>query len=102
MKALLATICLLAASVPASAAQNYGANARYNSTTMSCAEIQSRIREEGAVVLRYPSSKDPTRMMFGRYVSGDRYCSSDEVPAGKSVPSSDNKSCPVQMCVDER
>jgi hypothetical protein len=99
---LLATLCLLAASVPAGAVQHYGAQSRYNTTTMSCAEIQSRIRDEGAVVLRYPSGKDPSRTMHGRYVSGGQYCSADEVTAAASVPASDNQSCPVHMCVDER
>jgi hypothetical protein len=101
MKTLLATLCLVAACVPASA-QSYGANSRMNATGMSCGEIQTRIRDQGAVVLRFPSSKDGSRMMFGRYVSGAQYCSADEMVAAASVPTSDNKSCPVHMCVDER
>jgi hypothetical protein len=101
MKTLLATLCLLAASVPAGAmtqfsVPHYGANSRYNPMTMSCAEIQNRIRDEGAVVLRFPSSRDQSRMMFGRYVSSDRYCSADEMLSATSVPASDNKSCPVR------
>jgi hypothetical protein len=100
MRTLLATALLLAAAAPAAAASPANI-ARYESTTMSCAEIQNHIREEGAVVLRYRS---PNQGMprFQRYVSGIQNCTTDELAAHTSVPASDTKSCSVKMCIDAR
>lgn len=70
---------------------------RYDSTRMSCTEIQNRIREEGAVVLRY-RSPNPGVPRFQRYVSGMQFCTQDEKLGATSVPAADNKSCPVKFC----
>jgi hypothetical protein len=92
MRMLIATLCLLAASLPAAAIS------RYNSATMSCAEVKSRIRSEGAVILRFRSTFNPSLPRFGRYVAHNGFCEPSEIADFASVPTSDNKSCPVREC----
>lgn len=105
MKTLLATLCVLATMAPAVAASpgthSTGATSRYSTGTMSCAAVQDRIHTEGAVVLRYPTST-PAMPRFGRYVDSVRFCSSDELASFTKIPTADNKSCLVKMCVDAR
>jgi hypothetical protein len=101
MRTLIATLSLLATIAPAGAAMSYSAHSRYNSTAMTCAEIQQQIHSEGAVDLRFQNPKD-AEPRFDRYVDGIRFCSKDEVIAQASVPASDTKSCPVKTCVDAR
>ena len=60
MKSLLLALCL---SLLAAEAQ---AISRYNSTSMSCDEVQARVYGEGAVILRYRSRRDPSLPLYGR------------------------------------
>ena len=92
MRILLATLCLIAASLPAAAIS------RYNRATMSCAEVKGRIRSEGAVILRFRSTFNPSIPRFGRYVAHNGFCEPSEIADFASVPTSDNKSCPVREC----
>ena len=93
MKSLLLALCL---SFVAAEAQ---AISRYNSTSMSCDEVRARVRGEGAVILRYRSTRNPSLPLYGRYVSDRRFCSHDEVTETKFVPAADTRSCPVRECV---
>jgi hypothetical protein len=109
MRTLIATLCLLAAAAPAGAQSHAisradnpaGSISRYNAATMSCAEAQSRIQAEGAVVLRYRAT-DPSMPHYGRYVDSMHYCSADELLAPTSIPTADTKSCRVVECVINR
>ena len=102
MRILATTLCLLTIASPAGAAAPAYAISHYDAATMSCAEIQSDIHAEGAVVLRYRSATNPAMPHFGRYVDSIRSCTQDELAASTSVPAADTKSCPVKMCVDAR
>ncbi|MBL8584099.1 MAG: hypothetical protein JNL61_17970 [Rhizobiaceae bacterium] len=72
---------------------------RYNSTTMSCDRIRATIANEGAVILRYKSTRNPSLQLYGRYVANWRMCDSGETTEFAYVPSADRKSCPVLKCV---
>ena len=96
MRMLIATLCLLAACIPA------GAISRYNAATMSCSEVKGRIRSEGAVILRFRSTFNPSIPRFGRYVAHNGFCEVDEFADFASVPTADTKSCPVQGMQDLR
>ena len=92
MRIMIATLCLLAATVPA------GAISRYSTSDLSCGEVKGRIQSEGAVILRFRSTVNPSIPRFGRYVSNTGFCEPSEWAAFASVPTADNKTCPVREC----
>ena len=66
MKPLLLALCFSLAAAEAQAIS------RYNSSSMSCAEVQATVRGEGAAILRYRSTRNPSLQLYGRYVSDRR------------------------------
>jgi len=71
---------------------------RYVSTSMNCAQVQATLREEGAAILQYRSPRNPSLLLFGRYVSDRRFCQMDEVTESVSIPAADTKACAVRQC----
>jgi hypothetical protein len=69
---------------------------RYNSTSMSCAEVRATILAEGAAIMRWRSARGVQR--YGRYVASDRFCPSAEIAEWSSIPSADRRSCNVLEC----
>jgi hypothetical protein len=92
MRILLACLALLTAAAPA------GAISRYNAWTMSCAEAKDLIRAEGAVILRFRSTFNPSIPRFGRFVYHDGYCTTGEYADYSYIPTADARSCPVREC----
>ncbi|GLS32465.1 hypothetical protein SAMN04488498_12270 [Mesorhizobium albiziae] len=88
---------LLAATVFLSAMPAH-AITRYNSTSMSCDEVRGTIRQDGAAIMRYRSTRNPSLQLFGRYVLDDRFCRQSERAETVFIPSADRKSCPVYEC----
>jgi hypothetical protein len=104
---LIASLCLLAAAAPAGAQSHAISRAdnpvyaisRYDAATMSCAEAQSRIQAEGAVVLRFQSTTNPSMHRFGRFVDSDRFCKMHNTKAfSTSIPTADINSYAVKEC----
>ncbi len=93
MKSLLLAVCLSLLAAEAEAIS------RYNSTSMSCANIKAALRNEGAAILRYRSTRNPSLPLYGRYVSDRRYCNFDEAAETAFVPAADTRSCLVRECV---
>jgi hypothetical protein len=89
---LLATLALLIAAAPASAIS------RYNAWSMSCAEAKGTIRAEGAVLLNFRSTFNPSIPRYGRFVASQQFCSSSELAEITYIPTADTKSCPVWEC----
>lgn len=79
-------------------AADANAISRYNSPSMSCAQVQAAIRNQGAVILRYSSQRDPSLPLYDRYVLHDGYCEYGEYAKYASVPTRDTPSCPVYRC----
>jgi hypothetical protein len=72
---------------------------RYNAATMTCAEVQSRIQAEGAVVMHFRSSTNPSMQRFGRFVAGGGSCKAGTTAAfSASIPTADTNSCAVKEC----
>ncbi|BCG93403.1 hypothetical protein [Mesorhizobium sp. 131-2-1] len=71
---------------------------RYDPTRMSCGRVQATIASQGAVILRYQSTRVPGLPLYDRYVKDERFCNMGEVRARAYVPSADAKSCPVFIC----
>lgn len=90
MKAVLIALSLLLISFEAQAIS------RYNSTSMSCAEIKARVRNEGAVILRWRGKSGIQR--YSRFVYHSGFCSAGERAEFSSVPSADRQSCSVREC----
>jgi len=70
---------------------------RYNSQGMTCAQVQAKLRDEGAVILRYSSARTGVPL-YGRYVYSASQCESGQHMEWRSVPTSDNPRCPVREC----
>ena len=69
---------------------------RYNIGGKSCSEVQSILQREGAAVLRYTTKRGVTR--YDRYVSATRFCTGSDSARRASVPTTDNRNCPVKRC----
>ncbi|MGA1803973.1 hypothetical protein [Rhizobium sp. HT1-10] len=91
MKLAVAASMLLLLTSPAMAIS------RYNSMERTCGTVQQSIAREGAVLLRYPSFSGNI-VLYDRYVTDGNQCNSGSYAADTSVPTKDNKSCPVLNC----
>lgn len=72
---------------------------RYDPTRMSCGNVQARVAREGAVILRYRSTRNPNLPIYDRYVVDSRFCPAGQVRDRAYVPSADARSCPVYKCI---
>ena len=70
---------------------------RYTSTSMDCAEIKATLQSEGAAILQWRSTRDPSLPLYGRYVANRRFCQMEERAEIAHVPAAD-RSCPVNRC----
>lgn len=70
---------------------------RYNPQGMTCGDVQARLRDEGAVILRYNSPRTGVPL-YGRYVYTPAFCEVGQHTEWKRVPTRDNPSCPVREC----
>jgi hypothetical protein len=89
-KLLLAGAALFAALFPAAA------DPVYVISNMRCSEVQSVVKAQGSVVLRWRSRSGMP--LYGRYVSDRRFCRPGEIISFASVPAAD-KSCNVKNCI---
>lgn len=71
---------------------------RFSSTSMSCAEVQETIRQEGAAIMRYISKRTPGLPLYGRYVSSRQFCDIDEHTESVVIRAGDTDRCPVLEC----
>ncbi|QLF70084.1 hypothetical protein FE840_011340 [Peteryoungia desertarenae] len=92
MKKIIACLAILAAATPA------GAISRYNSLEMTCDEARARVIDEGAVILRYPSTRVTGLTLYDRYVTRNAQCSAHEYAARAYIPTRDSARCPVLNC----
>lgn len=92
MKPLLLALSLLLV------ADQAHAISRYTSTSMSCARVQQTIRQDGAAIMRYGSTRNPGLQLYGRYVADRRYCEWGEAAVSTTIPAADRQNCPVREC----
>jgi hypothetical protein len=71
---------------------------RVNTNGLSCAGVQTKLIQNGAAILRYPSKRNPSLTLYDRYVGDSRYCPIDEIGKWTSVPAKDTRSCRVIAC----
>jgi hypothetical protein len=91
MKAYAVAILLL---LPATDA---GAISRYMSTSMTCAAVQAKVAQEGAVILRHRSARTGI-LLYDRYVKNRLFCPVGQTTEWKSVPTTDRPACRVYRC----
>ncbi|MHA7774933.1 hypothetical protein [Roseibium sp. M-1] len=70
------------------------AAARPNSNAMTCAQVQSMINQNGAVVL------STGQYTFDRYVSNTNFCQHGQITRWDYVPTKDARKCRVSRCID--
>lgn len=92
MKMVLAALALMLLASNAFAIQ------RYTSTSMSCGEVRAIIDRDGAALMRYASKRVPGLQLYGRYVANEGFCEAGEYADRVSIPSADDRSCPVREC----
>lgn len=92
MKRIALAILMIAAASPALAIS------RYNVPGMTCEAARQAIRSEGAVILRYPSTRVSKMTLYDRYVRNSDYCDDNEYAERAYVPTRDNPRCPVLAC----
>lgn len=92
MSRLLAIVILLAAVMPAQAVS------RYSAMQLSCGEIKSIIRHEGAAIFRYPSPRREGFTLYDRYVRNSSYCARHQSLEKVFIPSAGGERCLVQHC----
>lgn len=71
---------------------------RYQTTSMSCARVQAALNNDGAAILAYPAQDNPSLQLYDRYVRDSSICRQSQRAVLNSVPTADNKSCPVRKC----
>lgn len=81
-----------------SAAGQAQAISRYNSLTLTCAAANAAARAEGAVVLRYPSTKVRGMTLFERAVRSSAECGNHEYAETRFIATSDTPRCPILAC----
>jgi len=70
---------------------------RVESLAEPCDFIQQRIKSDGDLVVRYPSTRQPGLILYDRYVENLNQCSSDEQLVSATVPSRDGM-CDLRAC----
>jgi hypothetical protein len=70
----------------------------YDITKWNCQRVLQTISSEGMAVLRHRSMRNPSLPLYERYVSGSRFCKPGQVLRFASVPTLDDKHCPVKRC----
>lgn len=66
---------------------------------LSCGEITSIIRREGAAIFRYPSPRRTGATLYDRYVRDSSYCASHQALERVYIPSQNGGQCQVQHCI---
>ncbi len=94
-KVVLLTLLGVATSLPANAIS------RYDATSHDCIRIQTILRSEGAIVLRYPSPRDSKLTLYETYASDSGQCEYGQFAKPSWVPSQDKKRCRVRVCADQ-
>lgn len=90
---------LLAAGLSVFAAEA-SAISRYSAANMSCNEVQGVIQSDGAAIIYYRSKSGGAVPLYGRFVSDQNFCGYDEITETRYIPSADEASCPVRLCVE--
>lgn len=70
---------------------------RLNASEHPCASIHERIESEGAIIVRYPSSRPIGLTLYDRYVAGAYMCGSDDGLVNVTVPAHDGM-CTLTAC----
>lgn len=94
MKSVLLALCIVSVSFPALAIN------RYQVKSMSCAAIQQAVKRDGAAILRWQSTRNPSLPIYDRYVRNGLFCDPNEYAKRAYVPSRDKASCLVYKCDD--
>ncbi len=94
MRKIILALCITTVGFPALAIE------RYNVQSMSCAAVQAAVNRDGAAILRYRSSRNPSLPLYDRYVRNGLFCDPSQYAKRSYVPTRDNNRCQVRKCAD--
>jgi hypothetical protein len=66
--------------------------------SLTCEAARQKVINEGAVILRYPSTRVQGMSLYDRYVLRNEQCDAREYAGRSYVPTRDNPQCPVLSC----
>ena len=92
MKSIVLSAALLLTALPAQAIS------RHSSTSMNCIDVRATIGAQGAAIMGYRSTRNPSLPLFDRYVRNDLFCQHDEYAKLVFIPAADTPQCPVYRC----
>ena len=92
MKQFSVALLVLGAASPALAIS------RYNTLSLTCEAARQKVINEGAAILRYPSTRGKGMTLYDRYVTRNEQCDAHEDAEASYVPTRDNARCPVLNC----
>jgi hypothetical protein len=93
LRFILMTIWVILLAIPAQAIE------RYQSRDHSCAQIKAIIRDQGAAIFRYNSTRKPGLTLYDRYVRNGTFCASHQTTEKVAIPAANGQSCSVSHCV---
>ncbi len=91
MNRIILTVCAVLFAVPALALD------QYNTSTMSCSQVQAAVQRGGQVQLRYPSPNDASQTLYDAFVANSSFCNARATKM-TTVPTSDTARCRVRQC----
>ncbi|MBB4569409.1 hypothetical protein [Rhizobium leucaenae] len=71
---------------------------RLQTTTRSCADIQSFVQANRAVILQYPAARGSGGLLYDRAVANSDVCLGSGFGEQSYVPSRDKRNCAVWVC----
>ncbi|MDL2407011.1 hypothetical protein PY650_15330 [Rhizobium calliandrae] len=94
MKAQITVLAALAVFVasPASAIQ------RLQTASRSCAEVQSFVRANRAVIVQYRSARGSAPLLYERAVANSDVCLGNGFAEETYVPAKDKRNCAILVC----
>ncbi|WP_180903288.1 hypothetical protein [Martelella soudanensis] len=96
MKTFIAAGLLLASFGTANAQEPIN---RYDIQDMTCNQVLSILRQQGAAILRYPSPSGSGRILYDRYVDNAGICFGQGGHAiRREIPTKDTNACPTLSC----
>jgi hypothetical protein len=73
----------------------------YNTSKLSCIRLKAILKSDGIAILRYPSSREPTNILYDHFSANSNRCKTGGRGKLFGVQSSDTKACRVHKCVRE-
>jgi hypothetical protein len=75
------------------------AESKHDVSSMTCPRVQAILDAEGSATLRYRSQRNPSLVLYDRYVASRRYCGLKMDTLASTVYVASGQPCRVSKCV---